>query len=127
MSLQAARAYKSVTVNTASPVRVLDETYSRLMLDLNEAALRIKKGDIAGKGQALSHAMALVNALNAALEHNRAPELCSNLSRLYAFVHERIVSANADMNVTSIEQAERIVAELQDSFRSAANEAASAA
>ena len=82
MYARAASAYKKVSVESASPTRVLDELFIRLRLDLRIAGEGLQSGDVAARCRALSQALQLVGALESGLDASVAPELCKNLLSL---------------------------------------------
>ncbi|RMH40729.1 MAG: flagellar protein FliS [Deltaproteobacteria bacterium] len=118
-----AKQYKKIHVGSASPARVLDEVYGRLLRDLADARAAIEARDVLAKQRATDHALRILTELIAALEPDRAPELCANLERLYDFAHARIVAASRDMDAAPLGEAERIIETLRDAFRTAAEAA----
>ncbi len=116
MSARGAQAYKQVYLESASPTRLLDELYLRLLRDMDQARELIRARDPGGKGTAISHALAIVDELSLALDRQSAPELCSNLSRLYGFVSARLLAANLSMDEKPLAEAARVVETLRDAF-----------
>lgn len=116
MYARAASAYKKVSIESASPARVLDELFRRLRLDFRVAKESLAAGDIAPRCNALSHALKLVGALEASLDRDVAPELCEGLTKLYAFVREQIVAANSQALAAPLDIADEIVAEIHEAF-----------
>jgi flagellar protein FliS len=117
--MQAARAlrsYKAVSVESAPPRRLLDELMNRLLRDCSDARASIRSGDIAGKGNHIGHALAIVGELVAALDHSVAPELCGNLTALYQFVIDRLSDANVRKAESPIVEAEKVITTLREAF-----------
>src|SRR5215475_5268687 len=106
---RAANAYRKVYVESAQPTRILDELYAGLVSDCRRGAEAIRAGDVAGKGAAVSRALAIVGELQAALDHDAAPDLCRNLTALYAFVRGRLRRANLKMDALAFEEIERVI------------------
>src|SRR5258708_21683827 len=119
MNARGSRAYKSVSLNTAQPTRVLDELFARLLMDMSEAAALIDAKEPGGKGRVINHALDIVAELANALDHKAAPEVCANLTRLYDFVRERLVTANRKMETKPINEASRVVTTLREAFQQA--------
>ena len=119
MYARAASAYKKVSVESASPARVLDELFQRLRRDFRIARESLEKGEVAPRCNALAHALKLVGALEASLDRDVAPELCDGLTGLYAFVREQIVEANRKAATGPLAAADEIVAEIHQAFRDA--------
>ncbi len=115
-----AQAYRRVYFESAAPTRILDETYARLLRDCEDAGRCIKAGDIEGKAFAINHAIDLVCALLAALDRETAPELATNLVRLYDFVRSRLLDASIRLDPAPLAEASQIVTTLRDAFAKAA-------
>ncbi len=118
MYSRAASAYKKVAVESASPQRVLDELFSRILFDLRRALAGITNNDVVERCKALSEALQLVGALENALDTSVAPELCANLLSLYRYVREQIVASNSSGQSAPIEGAIEVITEIHDAFRS---------
>jgi flagellar protein FliS len=116
---QAAHAYRRVNIESASPTRILDELYGRLLRDCAEAKQAISVGDIAGKQAAIDHALRIVGELASSLERDAAPELCDNLVALYDFAQARLLEGSRNMTREPIEDAAHVVAELRGAFAQA--------
>ncbi len=117
---RAANLYRTVHVESAQPAQMLDELYGRLLEDCRRAADAIIAGDAATKGKLIDHALRIVAELAAALDHERAPDLCRKLVGLYGFVGNRLTRANATMDVGLLKEAERVILTLRGAFREAA-------
>src|SRR4051812_31280045 len=111
--------YHKTQNETASP--------QRLMVLLFEAALRhcrvgISALEAGRKGEAvhsLTKASDIVAELMASLDHTRAPAICKELDRIYAFVASRLTSAACTFDVHAARDAERAFAPIADAFSKA--------
>lgn len=115
-----AQAYQRVYLESASPTRVLDELYTRLLRDLDDGARCIAAGDIEGKAAATNHAVDIVLQLAAALDRSHAPALCDNLERLYDFVRSRVLDASVRLDARPLAEAAGVVRTIRDAFAEAA-------
>lgn len=111
----ATATYRSMHV-ASSPARLLDGLYRQLLTDLSNAERFIERREPAKKAEAINRGLAILGELEAALDRERAPELCANLSRLYGFVRERLLSASASLNPKPIDEAKRVILTLRESF-----------
>ena len=116
---RAANMYKSVDLESAPKHRIVERLFERFARDVEQARAAIAAKDIRGKALALDHAMRIVSELDASLDHAAAPELCENLCALYAFVTRRLVDANATLAVAALDDAARIMRDLDLAFREA--------
>lgn len=121
---KATSAYKRTDLASAPKEEILDRLYGRLLRDLDDAKGAIDARDIAAKAEALGHADRIITELQVALDFNAAPELCENLARLYDYVTDRLITANARLDTTAIDQAAEVVAQVRDAFLTARREAA---
>ncbi len=112
----AARAYRDTHIETASPARLLDELYLRLLRDMREAQEHIARWDIEKKGMAINHANAIVTQLVAALDDKVAPDLVARLRGLYGFVLQRLLQANLRIDGKPLDGAIEVITRLRDGF-----------
>jgi flagellar protein FliS len=112
--------YRKVSIESASPVRMLDEVYERFLRACREAGEGMERKDLAAKGMAIGKALAFLGALESALDHGAAPDLSANLLRLYRFVFDKLSEANAKNSPKALAEAEQVITTLRDAFRAAA-------
>jgi flagellar protein FliS len=124
MYARAARSYKNVYLESASPARLIDEMYARLLRDLADGRAGLMARDPLQRGEALGHALDIVGALHAALDRQLAPQLCEELGALYQFVMTRLTRANMHDDFKALDEAEQVVLVLQDAFHKAGQAAA---
>jgi len=120
MSARAVSIYQRVDQETASPTRLLDQLYARLLRDIDDAAARIAANDAGAKGAAISHAIAILSELVSGLDFSADAQLCGGLKGLYDFVTDRLTDANMRFDARPLADARRIVVVLRQSFEDAA-------
>lgn len=74
---------------------------------------------LADKGRAADRAIAILSELAAALDFERAPEVCTRLAQLYRFASERIVRGSAELDVARYDEASRVIQEVREGFAEA--------
>lgn len=116
---RAAALYKTVDLESAPKHRIVERLFERFSRDIEQARSALATKNIAGKATAIDHALRIVAELDASLDHAVAPELCTNLAGLYAFVTRRLIDANTTLAVAGLDDAARIMASLDDAFRQA--------
>lgn len=109
--------YQSLRTETASPLQVLLQLYGGALRFLRQSREAIGRKDLESKAKALNGAYAIVNELMATLNTQHAPELCGNLQGLYDFVMRRIVEANRQCDVAAVDDAVRVMSELQGAWQ----------
>lgn len=119
MLARAANAYRRVDLESAPKTQILERLFDRCLADIAAARQAIEEHDVKKKAQTLDHALQIVVELKASLDPLAAPALCENLSALYDFVTDRLVSASLTLSVAPLDQATRVMKELGDAFRMA--------
>lgn len=122
----AASAYTTASVQTASPARLLVMLYDRLVLDCRRAIMAQRAGDHAAAHGHLLHAQDIVAELQSSLR----PELWDGaeaLSSLYSHLLVQLVQANVRRDATVTAQCLDLVVGLADAWRQAALETAASA
>lgn len=94
-SPHAARAYGSVALEAqlaaASPHRLVALLYARLASLLREAAGARAAGDTARRARATERALAIIEGLDATLDHERGGEVAATLATIYDVVRDRLL------------------------------------
>jgi flagellar protein FliS len=108
--------YQAVKVTTSSPGDLLVSLLDGLFKFLHIAKHGLKTGDRERAGQAMSKSHAIISELLASLAPEHAPELCSNLSRVYDFCLTRITYANRHNDAVAIEEVMRVMTPIREAF-----------
>lgn len=101
----ALRQYQSVStnvmVNDASPHRLIQMLMDGSLSRLAQARGALERGQLADKGELISKTITIVSGLRGALDMERGGEVAVNLDRLYEYMSNRLIVANAkgDMQV----------------------------
>ena len=93
------QAYKQVNLETsvsqASPHQLIVLLFDGALNAIRLADLYIQKGDIAGKGKAISKAINIIdNGLKSCLNLEQGGEIAENLDQLYHYIRQQLVLAN---------------------------------
>lgn len=89
----AASAYKEALYEHAPPLKIVHLLYEGALRFLAQAEALDPLADPGRFGERLRRADRIVCELRLCLAHEQAPELCTDLSALYAFVERRIQDA----------------------------------
>jgi flagellar protein FliS len=89
------QAYKETQITTTDPGTVLLLLYQGAIDALNRAAGFMAAGNMADKGKQILNANDIINQFIASLDFEVGGELAHNLERLYRFMLEQILFANA--------------------------------
>jgi len=93
------QAYKEVDLETSvsqsSPHQLIVLLFDAALNAIQLAGLYIEKGDIAGKGEAISKAINIIdNGLKSCLDLEKGGEIAENLDQLYHYIIQQLVLAN---------------------------------
>lgn len=119
---QFAGAYHQVGVQTmvagASAHGLVALLFEGFMAAVHRAKGAIRHGDIAGKGQAISHAVRIIDeGLKAALDLKAGGKLAADLSDLYAYVCVRLIQANLNSDEAALDECVALVSPLRDAWQ----------
>ena len=118
---QFAGAYHQVGVQTmvagASPHGLVALLFDGFMAAVHRAKGAMRHGDIAGKGQAIGHAVRIIDeGLKAALDLKAGGKLAADLSDLYAYVCLRLIQANLNNDEAALDECMTLVTPLRDAW-----------
>ncbi len=103
---------------SASPEQLIVMLFDGARVAIRSAVLQTEQGHIEEKGKAISRALAIVNdGLLAALDRERGGEVADNLAALYDYIARLLLSANLDNDVEKLNQAERLLADIESAWR----------
>jgi flagellar protein FliS len=122
-ALAAARAYARVGVETAvegaDPRRLVLMLYDGALAALREARGHMGRRDTAAKVRAVSKALRIVDeGLAASLDESAGGDIARQLKDLYDYIGRRLALANARNDPALIDEAERLLGELREAWRS---------
>lgn len=115
-STAAARTYLHQTVMTASPEKLVVLLYDNALRQMETARVGIENKEVARAGEALSKAFAIVSELRTSLDPEKGGEIAENLDRLYDFIQDRLVKANRERSLESMDEAIKIFKVLKEGW-----------
>ena len=92
--------------------KLLDAVLERVLL----AGGHTRSGNAAARGQEISRAIAIINALRAALDHRAGGELAGNLDALYDYMTRRLAEANAEGNSARLDEVAALMRTLKSGW-----------
>lgn len=120
---QFAGAYHQVGVQTmvagASPHGLVALLFDGFMAAVHRAKGAMRQGDVAAKGQAIGHAVRIIDeGLKAALDLKAGGKLAADLSDLYAYVCLRLIQANLNNDESALDECVTLVSPLREAWQS---------
>ena len=104
--------YKETSVNTASPTKLVVMLYEGAIRFLTRAASDIRTGDLAGKGESVSRAVAIIQHLKATLDTEKGADIAGELDSLYSYALGRVLEGSTKLDANAIEAAIKVLSEL---------------
>jgi flagellar secretion chaperone FliS len=119
---QFAGAYHQVGVQTmvagASPHGLVALLFDGFMAAVHRAKGAMRQADIAGKGQAIGHAVRIIDeGLKAALDLKAGGKLAADLSDLYAYVCLRLIQANLNNDEAALDECVTLMTPLREAWQ----------
>ena len=115
--MQQLSEYRKAEVNTSDRVKVISMLYDGAINFIRVARKRMELGDIAGKGLYIGKASSVVGELLSSLNMEVGGEIAKNLSRLYDFVMDRLISANMKNDQKALDEAEKVLDLLRSAWK----------
>ena len=110
-------AYQQTAIETESSGRLIVMLYDGALRFLRQSLEAIKAEDFERKGVLIGKAKDIVLELSAALDMEAGGEISQNLRSLYNYILQRLTVADIKCDVSIIEEAIKILAELNEGWR----------
>lgn len=105
MNPQAAQNYLRTKVFTATPEQLQLMLYDGALRFGEQAKAALEKKEFENSYHMISRVQKIITEMNGSLKHEVAPELCGKLAALYNFVYRKLVEANVEHKIESLEEA----------------------
>jgi len=127
-----ANAYAKVGMETgvaaASPHKLIVMLFDGALLSIATAVQKMKDGDIAGKGQAISKAIAIIDSgLRASLNKEAGGEIAISLDALYEYMGRRLLAANIENQPAVLDEIHGLLHDLKSAWEEIGETSAQAA
>ena len=118
-------SYRNVIANTIEKKEdILLMLYEGALMFLRIAQRGIEEKNSRLKGENISKVLAILTEFDCALDREKGGELAENLSVLYRYMMNRLGAANIKNDPEALEEVERLLRELYEGFKGAAQQAA---
>lgn len=117
--------YKSDSVATASPARLITMLFDRALQGIAVARHALTPGPTADRELAhreLVHTQKVISELQVSLDMDRGGEIAANLWAIYDWCLRELVEANLHKDLGRLDSIERIVRDLRDAWTTATAE-----
>ena len=92
--------------------------FDGFMAAVHRAKGALRSGDVAGKGQAIGHAVRIIDeGLKSALDLKAGGKLAADLSDLYAYVCLRLIQANLNSDEAALDECLTLISPLREAWQ----------
>ena len=109
MSQQAAQNYLKTKVFTATPEQLQLMLYDGALRFGEQARLALEKKNYEQSFTMISKVQKIITEMNSTLKHDIFPELCGKLASLYNYVYRKLVEANVEHKLESLDEALKLL------------------
>lgn len=104
-------------VPEADAHRLVQMLFEGALAALADARIKLTGGDIAGRGQAISKAISIIDqGLRGSLDPEKGGDLASRLEALYQYICSRLLQANLRAESKPLEEASTLLTQLQGAW-----------
>lgn len=106
------------SVSGASPHALVLLLMDGSLAAINIAKSKMAESNIAGKGEAISKAIALIDeGLRSSLDLNSGGEIAQNLEALYEYMCHQLLMANLKNDPERLDEVSRLMTEIRDAWK----------
>lgn len=116
MLTQYARQYQQTQVMTSSRVQIVVLLYDATIQSIELARAGIESNDPKEKGRFLGRAISIIGELNSALDFEQGGEIARSLHRLYEYMLNELVVANAHNDARHLDGPLRCLTTLREGW-----------
>jgi len=114
--VRAAQAYLQTHVQSRSPLELVVMLYDGLLRFLGDAGGAIDGGDLPGKRDAISKALAVLSELQSTLNMEQGGEVATSLDALYTYVNGRLLDASMQNDRAPLDESARLLRTLREAW-----------
>lgn len=104
----------------SEPMELIRIVYQRAISCVREALEHLRRKRIAQRAAAIADAYEAITQLLCALKPEVAPELCAQLAKLYVYMQQRLLDANAQQTEGPLLEVLGLLTTLEEGWRGAA-------
>ena len=104
--------YEEISVNTASPTRLVVMLYEGAIKALTRAANDIRTRDLVSKQKSVNQGMAIIKHLRLTLDKDKGGQIAEELDRIYSYAFSRVLDGSIKLDAGAIEEAIKVLSDL---------------
>jgi flagellar protein FliS len=100
-----AAQYLRMRVMTATPEQLQMMLYDGAIRFCDQARVALQEKDYEKSYNSISRVQKILTEMSSTLKHDVFPELCGKMSALYNFAYRKLIEANIDHSIESLDEA----------------------
>ena len=108
--------YLESRVLAADPVELIHILYEHALMQVKLARAALREGNIAGRSQAISKALAALGELETSLDYNAGGSISRHLARLYQYMRRRLADGNVNREDRALAEVESLMRTLDEGW-----------
>lgn len=117
---EAVREYQKLdahgSVEEASPHRLIQLMMEKALTKIAVARGHMERREVPEKGASVTHAISLINGLQASLNHKADARMAANFDALYAYMMRRLLEGNLHDDVAALDEVSGLLGELKEAW-----------
>jgi flagellar secretion chaperone FliS len=113
---RAAQAYLQTHVQSRSPLELVVMLYDGMIRFIGDGCGAIDAGNLPGKREAVSRALAVLSELQSTLNMEEGGEVAQSLDALYTYVNGCLLEASMKNDRAPLDEAGRLIRTLRDAW-----------
>ena len=116
MSNPVENVYLKNRILAADAVELIHLLYEHAMAQISAARVSMACGDVPGRSQAISKALAILGELEGSLDHSAGGAISQNLASLYQYMRRRLIDANVNKDAAALPEVESLFRTLDEGW-----------
>lgn len=115
----------SSRVDAASPTELIQMLFDGAIAKLQTARGCMSREDLAGRSEALSSAVSIIEGLQSSLDLDKGGSLASNLDALYSYMMRKLWEANRHNDIDAVIEVGTLLGTVSEAWRTLEDEVVS--
>jgi flagellar secretion chaperone FliS len=111
-----AAAYRRIEAESRSPLELVVMLYDGALRFVGEAKQAHGRGDILGRGHAVSRVLAIIAELQSTLNVAQGGAIAEELDRLYSYVNTRLLDVSAKHDLAALDEVHGLLSTIRDGW-----------
>lgn len=111
-----AAAYRRIEAESRSPLELVVMLYDGALRFVGDARQAHGRGDIGGRGYAISRCLAIIAELQSTLNVEQGGAIAGELDRLYTYVNGRLLDVTVKRDLAALDEVHALLGTIRDGW-----------